>query len=166
MLISILYEEQFINSYLNFDDFSIYELVINTSKKRPGSRAGNIMKDLKNRQLFKRAYEKDLTNISVSQVMSLWKKDKNKTKDLEESISAASGVSPVDIIVHSESEEALKSYRTFGSVTQAGDMPMLYLDNDQNPYPYEDRSRIGIIKDPPRKLYVFTRSEYSGTLYK
>jgi hypothetical protein len=63
--------------------------------------------------------------------------------------------------VHSESEEeALKSYRTFGSVTQAGDMPTLYLDSDQNPHSYEDRSPIGIIKDPPRKLYVFTNSEY------
>lgn len=156
-------EEEFIKSYFDLDDFSIYQLVINSSKNVSNSKAGEIMQDLKNRRLFKRAYEKDLTKIpSVDLKMLLWRNsDVNTTNDLESSISTASGIDCRDIIVYSESEkDSLKSYRSSGSAMEAGEMPMLYLDGGGTPRPYEDRSPLAINKDPNRKLYVFTREAY------
>lgn len=56
-------EKDFIRDYLQYDDHSIYELVLEKCRADTSSQAFRIMNDLKNRQLFKRAYERDVKDL-------------------------------------------------------------------------------------------------------
>lgn len=50
---------------------------------------------------------------------------------IEMEIASEAGLDPDLIIVHKESEEGgLRSYRTFGRVTESGDVPIMYIDQE------------------------------------
>jgi len=152
-------EKKFLESYLLLDDSSIYEYVLKTNKKRLST---EIMSDLKARRLFKRCYEKDQSEMDTSRAMDLWQKNsKGKLKEIEENLARSIGIRPEYVIAYGESEsDALKSYRSFGSATQAGDIPMLYIDADGKPKPYEDVSPIRIKEEPSITFYIFTKGDY------
>ncbi len=150
-------ETRFLKDYLNLDDHSVYELVLSKCND-PSSQAHKIMDDLKNRRLFKRAYTKNFNEISPVKRMSIWKREE---KDLENQIATEAQVSPELVIVHKDSEEGgFKSYRTFGRVTEANEIPIIYIDKKGCPKPYDDRSPISLRKEPSEILYVFTRPDF------
>jgi HD superfamily phosphohydrolase len=151
-------EKKFLNSYLSLDDSSIYDLVLRPDRK---SIATEIMSDLKARRLFKRCYVKDQKEMDTARAMDLWQQDnKVKLKELEQSIATELGIDQEFVIAYGESEvDALKSYRNFGTATQAGDIPMLYIDSKGKSKPYEDVSPIRIKEEPSITFYVFTKDE-------
>ncbi len=150
------HEKEFLKDYLNLDDHSIYDLIL-TKCHDANSVAFSIMVDLKNRRLFKRAYTKDFNEISPIKRMSIWKRDE---KDLEQQLAADANVNSDLVIVHKDSEEGgLKSYRTFGRVTEANEIPIIYIDKNGEPKPYDDRSPISLRKEPSEILYVFARRD-------
>lgn len=150
-------EKQFIDEFLKIDDASIYDLVLD--KCKPESTAFNIMNDLKNRRLFKRSYVKELSEISSPiKRMKIWKKYEGI---LEKEIADEAGVNTEFVITHKESEEGgLKSYRTFGRVTESNEIPIMYIDRDGKPHLYDDMSPITLRKEPSQVLYVFAKKEY------
>jgi HD superfamily phosphohydrolase len=155
------YEKHFVDKFLEIDDASIYDLVLNKCKSE--STAFTIMNDLKSRKLFKRCYIKELSEISSPlKRMEIWKKDE---RALENEISDEVGVNGEPIIVHKESEEGgLKSYRTFGRMTESGEIPLMYTDRDGKPHLYDERSPITLRKEPSRILYVFAKEEYKNKI--
>lgn len=150
-------EKQFIYDYLEMDDSSIYDLVL-TKCRNGRSIAYEIMNDLKNRRLFKRSYTKEVNEIPAIKRMEIWKKEE---KPLEEEIAKAAKVPVEYVIVHKDSDEGgLKSYRTFGRVTEANEIPIMYIDKTGQPKPYDDRSPISLRKEASQILYVFARKDF------
>lgn len=157
-------EKEFLTQYLMLDDYSIYDLIIKNCSDLPDSLAYQIMNDLRNRRLFKRAYEKELNTIPAPKRMKVWKR---KEEDIEKEISDKSGVPVEFVIAHKESEEGgLKSYRTFGRVTESGDIPIMYVDKQNKPYSYEDKSPIRLRNEPSQILYIFTKKEFKEKIAK
>jgi hypothetical protein len=152
-------EKEFITDYFSLDDSSIYELVLSSCKGN-ASIAFEILNDLKNRRLFKRSYARESGVIPAAKRIQVWK---TKEADLEKEIATASGVPASYVIAHKESEEGgLSSYKSFGSVAESGDIPMLYIDRDGKAQPYEDRSPISLRKEPSQILYIFTKKAFQG----
>ena len=112
-------EKDFLDVYIKMDDNSIYDLVLSNCDK--SGLAYQIINDLKNRKLFKRAYDTPFSNINSISRMNIRKMD---LKVLEQKLSDKSGI-PIDlIIVHSESDEGgKKGYRTLGRITDSGEIP-------------------------------------------
>ena len=144
-------EKQFIDYYFTLDDNSIYDIVLNTEKT---NLSYEIMTDLKNRRLFKRRRPTiDYANIEGDTRMKIEKLD---TDSLEQKISEICDTSKDLIIVHKESNEGgLKSYRTFGRITQAGDTPLMYIDDKKKIRPYDDISPLIAKLEFSKKLYIF-----------
>jgi HD superfamily phosphohydrolase len=154
-------EKEFLTRYLNLDDYTIYNMIL-TECRGGSSPAYAIIDDLRNRRLFKRAYTKDFNEISPIKRMSIWKKAES---ELEQQLSSDAGVPAELVIVHKDSEEGgLKSYRTFGRVTEANEIPIIYIDKNGEPKPYDDRSPISLRKDPSEIIYVFTRKDLKDKL--
>lgn len=81
------------------------------------------------------------------------------------SLSDKSGIPTALIIVHRESDEGgKKGYRTFGRITDSGEIPLLFLDKKGNPQPYDDISPIIMRNEPTEILYVFTKENYKHKL--
>jgi hypothetical protein len=90
--------------------------------------------------------------------MNTWKKEE---EILEKEIAEIAKVSSDYIIAHKESEEGgLRSYRSFGHVTESGEIPIMYIDRNGKPRPYDDKSPISLRKEPSKLLYIFTKKEY------
>jgi uncharacterized protein len=150
-------EKSFLKEYFKMDDHSIYELVLAKSDK--SGHSFKIMNDLKNRRLFKRGYDIAFADISNGIIrMNIQKMDPQK---LEQDISERAVV-PVDlVIVHKESDEGgKKSYRTFGRITDSGEIPLMFLDEKGHPHPYDEISPIVMRNEPSQVLYVFTNAKY------
>jgi hypothetical protein len=82
---------------------------------------------------------------------------------LEQKIADKSGISNDLIIVHRESDEGgKKGYRTFGRITDSGEIPLMFLDKKANPQPYDDISPIIMRNDPTEILYVFTKDAHKS----
>lgn len=151
-------EKSFINNFLNLDDSSVYDLVLSCRKNTADSVAFAIMNDLKNRRLFKRSYMREFSEIPPPKRMVLWKKDENI---LEREIADAANVKPEVVIAHKESGEGgLAAFRTFGRVTEAGEIPIMYIDQNGSPQVSEDRSPFGLRTEPSQLLYIFTKRDY------
>ena len=97
-------EKKFIEEFLSMDDSSIYNLILEKSKKRSDSSAYQIISDLKDRRLFKRCYETDVNKIQVGILMALEKNRDNLQKH-EKEIASAAKIPNEFVIVHLESEE-------------------------------------------------------------
>lgn len=153
-------EKEFVNEYLQYDDHSIYELVLSKCKEDTSSQAFRIMNDLKNRNLFKRAYEKDVDDIVVS-VMEI-EKDHLAVERFEQEIAAKAGIPAELVIVHLQSEEpGLKSYKSRRAAMKSDEFPFLYVDKEGKIRSAEDRFSITTSgADAPEKLYVFVPAEH------
>lgn len=159
-------EKEFLEDYLQYDDSSIYELVLNKCQNNHDSFAFQIMSDLKNRQLFKRAYEKDLDEMSITKIME-FEKDPSAIEKAEKEIAGSAGVSPELIIVYVQSEEpGFKGYSSFSKTLRSKEFPFLYLDKDGKIRSAEDRFSITTKGDPPKKIYIFTKPIHRESVSK
>jgi len=61
-------------------------------------------------------------------------------------------------------EGGKKGYRTFGRITDSGEISLLFLDKKGNPQPYDDISPIIMRNEPTEILYVFTKENYKHKL--
>lgn len=152
------HENEFVGNLLEIDDASIYELILSKCKHDNNSNAFRLIRDLKNRRLFKRAYKKEFNELPATKRMQIYKKEDDI---LEKEIADKANVPQEGIICYKESQEAgFKGYWTFGHITESGEIPILYLDSEGKPHPYEDKSPITLQKEAPTILYIFTRKEY------
>lgn len=152
-------EQDFIKEFFNYDDSSIYELILNSCRGDESSKAFRIIDDLKNRRLFKRAFEKDAKDV-VMKVMEL-EKDPSAFEKLEQDIAAKAGISSEFVIVHLESEEpGLKSFKPRKAAMKSDELPFLYLDKSGKIRSAEDRFSIMTRWEAPEKLFVFVPAEY------
>lgn len=151
-------EKDFIKDFFNFDDCSIYELVLNTDDT--SSQSFKIMNDLKNRRLFKRAYEKNMEEIQIGKRMEMVKNPKVLEK-YEQELSEKSGIPKELVIVYVENNElSMKSYKTSQESLVSDEMPFLYVDKNGKIKEMDDKFPIVPKEKLPLKLYVFTKKEY------
>lgn len=151
-------EQDFIKDFFNFDDCSIYELVLKTDDIN--SYSFKIMNDLKNRVLFKRAYEKNMEEIQIGKRMEIIKNPKVLEK-YEEELSEKSGIPKELVIVYVENNElGMKSYKSSRESLISDEMPFLYINKDGKIKEMDDKFPVVSKEKLPLKLYVFTKKEY------
>lgn len=121
-------EPEFLKFYLDLDDSSIYNIILNGSNSEKFS--FQIIRDLKNRTLFKRAYENELDKIGFKKSSDIIK-DLNTLKDYEQQLSKKTHIPKELIIIFVSSNElGLKGYRSSRESIKSDEMPYLYLDSD------------------------------------
>ena len=154
-------EQDFIKDFFNFDDCSIYELVLKTDDIN--SYSFKIMNDLKNRVLFKRAYEKNMEEIQIGKRMEIIKNPKVLEK-YEEELSEKSGIPKELVIVYVENNElGMKSYKSSRESLISDEMPFLYINKDGKIKEMDDKFPVVSKEKLPLKLYVFTKKDRKST---
>lgn len=151
-------EQDFLKTFFDLDDCSIYELVLKTDDI--DSYSFKIMKDLKNRQLFKRAYEKNMEEIQIGKRMEMIKNPKVLEK-YEEELSEKSGITKELVIVYVENNElGMKSFKSSRESLISDEMPFLYIDKNGKIKEMDDKFSVVPKEKLSLKLYVFTKKEY------
>jgi uncharacterized protein len=157
-------EKDFVKNLMSYDDFSIYELILDKCKNDTTSFAFSLMNDLKNRRLFKRCFEKDVDDISVTRLMEL-EKDPSAAEKVEQEIASKAGIPPELVIVHLQSEApGLKGYKSLRAAMKSEEFPFLYKGSDGKIRSAEDRFSIMAKSEAPEKLYVFSAAKFKSNL--
>lgn len=150
-------EPTFLKTYLELDDCSIYDMLLDESNKDKLS--FKIIHDLKNRILFKRAYENELDKIGFAKSTAIIK-NPSFLKNYESQLSSKTGIPKELIIIFVSSNElGLKGYRSSRESIKSDEMPFLYLDNDGKVKPLDDKFAIVAKQNIPSKIYVCTNKE-------
>jgi uncharacterized protein len=150
-------QNDFINNYFTYDDYSIYELILNAGK--PNDYSFKIMNDLKNRHLFKRAYEIYIEEIQIGKRLELTKKREILEK-YEGEIAETTQIPRELIIMYLETNESgMKSYQSSSESYASDEMPFLYIDNNGKIKPMDDKFSLIPKGNLQPKLYVFTNQD-------
>jgi len=155
-------ELDFLKIYKELDDYSIYNMILNV--KDEAKISFQIINDLRNRILFKRAYENEFTRIHLGKKMDI---TKNPTilKEYEQKLSEMTSIPEELIIVFvSNSELGLKGFKSSSEAIKSDEMPFLYLDTDGKAKSLDEKFAIVRKENIPPKLYVCTKQEYVPVL--
>jgi len=157
-------EKEFIKEFLNYDDHSIYDIVLDLQGHKENY-SFQIMNDLKNRKLFKRCYIAELKDMPVNIRMEIEKG--RDLKEYEKLISEKTRVPKELVIVYLESEEpGFKSYKSFSESTKSDELPFLYMDKDGKLRPSDEKSSLIVKKDFNKRLFVFSKDKYRSRVEK
>jgi HD superfamily phosphohydrolase len=151
-------EKDFLKTYEDLDDYSIYDMVLN--KKGDSGISVQIINDLKNRRLFKRAYENEFNKIGIGKSFDITKKPE-VLKEYEQKLSNMTSI-PAELIIAfvASSELGLKGYKSSSEAIKSDEMPFLYVDIDGKVKPLDEKFAIVRKDNIPSKIYVCTKQEY------
>jgi hypothetical protein len=117
------------------------------------------MNDLKNRHLFKRAYEIYIEEIQIGKRLELTKKREILEK-YEGEIAETTQIPRELIIMYLETNESgMKSYQSSSESYASDEMPFLYIDNNGKIKPMDDKFSLIPKGNLQPKLYVFTNQD-------
>ncbi|HET6590710.1 MAG TPA: hypothetical protein VFG45_11165 [Candidatus Nitrosocosmicus sp.] len=122
------------------------------------------MSDLRNRRLFKRAYEKDLNLIDIGKSFKIMK-NPEILKEYVKKLSEKSSI-PKELIIAfvSSNELGLKGYKSSRESIKSDEMPYLYVDDDGKAKTLDDKFAIVRKENIPSKLFVCTKQEHVSKL--
>ncbi len=151
-------EIDFLKTYEELDDYSIYDMVLN--KKDYSRISVQIINDLKNRRLFKRAYENEFNRIGIGKSFDITKKPE-VLEEYEQKLSDMTNI-PKELIIAfvASSELGLKGYKSSSEAIKSDEMPFLYVDTDGKVKSLDEKFALGRKDNIPSKIYVCTKQEY------
>jgi HD superfamily phosphohydrolase len=150
--------DKFIKSFLKLDDFSIQHQIL----QGPKSNARNLMENIQNRRLLKRALVTPLTREGCPDALKRKKivgMSKAEIENAENKIAQELGIAPAHVIVHLQSIK-IKLYERFEQTFGSKEKP-IYVKRKNGPvFSFDEESPISASLVPKRRLYVFCPKKY------
>jgi hypothetical protein len=151
-------ESQFVDKFLKLDDFSIQHQILQNSK----GIAKDLIKDIRDRRLLKRAVVVPLTKEGVENPIARKKIGEMSRKDIsatEKKIASEVGTDSAYIIVHVQSIK-IKLYERFEETLGKREKPIYVKRKNGSFFSFDEVSPISASLAPARTLYVFCPEEY------
>lgn len=148
---------RFFNNFLKLDDFSIQHQILQNSE----GLAKNLILDIRNRRLLKRALEVPLTRRGVENPIIRKKITEMSRKEIEEAekkIADELGINPAYVIVHLQSIK-IKLYERFEQTLGTEEKPIYVKRGNKSIFAFDEESPISAALSL-RKLYVFSPKKY------
>jgi len=153
-------EDRFIKSFLKLDDFSIQHQILQGSSRN----AKNLIENIRNRRLLKRALVTPLTKEGCPDVLKRRKignMNKAEIENTENKIADELGIEPAHVIVHLQSIK-IKLYERFEQTYGSKETP-IYVKRKNGPvFSFDEESPISASLVPKRRLYVFCPKKYTA----
>ena len=147
---------KFVEEYKKLDDASVVHTILGGGERKPKS----LIQRIRNRKLLKLAVQFKVTDMNQGAFMGLFRNSLRKTKEIEEALARKCNIGEELVFAIQQSDEsALKMYHDFGRVAESGDVPLLYLDENGRPQPYEDVSPISVKKEATQLLSIYCPSQ-------
>jgi HD superfamily phosphohydrolase len=144
--------DKFIDYYTYLDDYSIQHEILSKST----SISKNLISDIRNRILYKRAYivRADNTGIPNAHIRrKIYRAYFDGLKDYEIEISSSVGINYDDIIIHVQNTP-IKGYSTSKLDPKPSGKLLIRMKNGE-PHELDDESPLTIDNETIRRLYVF-----------
>lgn len=150
--------DRFIESFLKLDDFSIQHQVLQGTS----SNAKNLIENIRNRRLLKRALVTPLTREGCPDALKRKKivnMNKAEIENAENRIAQELGIDSALVVVHLQSIK-IKLYERFEQTIGSRETP-IYVKRKNGPvFSFDEESPISASLTPKRKLYVFCPKKY------
>lgn len=149
---------QFIDKFMNLDDFSIQHQILQNSK----GIAKDLVRDIRNRRLLKRALVVPLTKEGVENPIIRKKIGEMSRKEIgnaEKKIAGEVGINPAYVIVHVQSIK-IKLYERFEQTLGKREKPIYVKRKNGSFFSFDEESPISASLAPVRTLYVFCPEKY------
>jgi HD superfamily phosphohydrolase len=146
-------QSNFVENYLKFDDFSVQHEILQNSD----GLAKELINDIRNRKLLKRAVVVPLTKVGVGNAIRRKKLTEMSAEEIETSekkIANEVGIDPAYIIVHLQSIK-IKLYERFEQTMGKKEKPIYVKSRNNRVYSFDEESPFSAALTPIRKLYVF-----------
>lgn len=146
-------ESDFVDNFVRFDDFSVQHEILQNSN----GLAKNLIQDIRNRKLLKRAVVVPLTKGGVDDALRRKKLIEMSAKEIEDSekiIADEVGIDPAYLIVHLQSIK-IKLYERFEQTLGKKEKPIYVKRRNNRVYSFDEESPFSAALTPIRKLYVF-----------
>jgi len=146
-------QSDFVDNFLRFDDFSVQHEILQNSN----GLAKNLIQDIRNRKLLKRAVVVPLTKVGVDDALRRKKIIEMSSKEIEDSektIANEVGIDPAYLIVHLQSIK-IKLYERFEQTLGKKEKPIYVKRRNNRVYSFDEESPFSAALTPIRKLYVF-----------
>jgi len=143
----------FIEKFLGSDDYSIQHRIL----ERSTGTARDLIQDIRNRRLLKRALVVPLTRWGVENPIvrkSITEMTRREIEDVEKKIADEAGIEMGYIVVHLQSIR-IKLYERFEQILGKEEMPIYVKRRDGTIYSFDEESPISASLAPIRRLYVF-----------
>ncbi|MGD0203291.1 MAG: HD domain-containing protein [Candidatus Bathyarchaeia archaeon] len=150
--------EDFIENYLKLDDFSIQHKILLNSN----GLAKNLVNDIRNRNLLKRALVVPLTKDGVDNPIirkKIGEMTRQQTYDAENKIADELGINSAYVTVHVQSIK-IKLYERFEQTFGSKEKPIYVKRKNGSFFSFDEESPIFASLIPVRTLYVFCPEKY------
>ena len=145
-------QSNFVENYLKFDDFSVQHEILQNSN----GLAKELINDIRNRKLLKRAVVVSLTKGGVNNALKRKKlrdMSAEKIEEYEKKIADEVGIDPAYLIVHLQSIK-IKLYERFDQIGMK-EKPIYVKGRNNRVYSFDEESPFSAVLAPISKLYVF-----------
>jgi len=149
---------KFIDNFLDLDDFSIQHHILQNSR----GIAKNLIRDIRNRNLLKRAFVVSLTRWGVENPIvrkKIIEMTRKEIEDAEKRIADELGIDIGSIVVHLQSIK-IKLYERFEQTLGKEEKPIYVKRRDGSIFSFDEESPISASLSPMRRLYVFCPEKY------
>lgn len=153
-------DDRFISSFLELDDFSIQHQILQNSR----STARNLVQNIRNRRLLKRALMTPLTREGCPDALKRKRivgMSKTEIDAAETKIAQELGIDPAHVIVHLQSIK-IKLYERFEQTFGSKEKPIYVKRKDGVVFSFDEESPISASLVPKRRLYVFCPKMYAA----
>ena len=144
---------KFIDKFLKLDDFSVQHTILQNSK----GVAKELVQDIRNRKLLKRALMVSLTKWGVENPIirkRIIEMSRGEIEDAEKKIAKELGINPAYVVVHLQSVK-IKLYERFEQTLGGKERPIYVRRRDGSIFSLDEESPISASLSPIRRLYVF-----------
>lgn len=145
-------QSNFVENYLKFDDFSVQHEILQNST----GLAKELINDIRDRKLLKRAIVVPLTKGGVNNALKRKKlrdMSAEKIEEYEKKIANEIGIDPAYLIVHLQSIK-IKLYERFDQIGMK-EKPIYVKGRNNRVYSFDEESPFSAVLAPINKLYVF-----------
>lgn len=153
-------DDRFISNFLELDDFSIQHQILQNSR----STARNLVQNIRNRRLLKRALMTPLTREGCPDALKRKRivgMSKTEIDAAETKIAQELGIDPAHVIVHLQSIR-IKLYERFEQTFGSKEKPIYVKRKDGVVFSFDEESPISASLVPKRRLYVFCPKIYAA----
>jgi HD superfamily phosphohydrolase len=149
---------EFLDNFLKLDDFSVQHRILQNSE----GIAKNLIQNIRNRRLLKRALVVPLTKRGVENPIvrkRIIEMSRGEIEKAEQKIANELGIDQAYIVVHLQSIK-IKLYERFEQMLGKKERPIYVKRRDGSIFSFDEGSPISAALSPIRRLFVFCPEKY------
>lgn len=147
--------DDFLKNYLALDDNRMIELVLSKSK----SDASQMMGWIESRNLLKRGYQNNMSNIDTHQRYKISKYGEDDFHTFENAVAQACGCNQ-NLIIADKTTKDKSLYESTNELFRKGKKPVIIVDDNGHNYEIDMVSPFEAKRDPETTLYVLCPKEH------